>query len=148
MELLKNVLAGVVTAAVLGLWPGTRWLAERAIEAAVKRLPEQFREEMREEWYAELDASPGGLWGIKTLCWAVDLFRGANQIAVDLGGGGTAPAVNSENRSKKGVRVKVTHVEPNLMAERLAHAFSQLSPEKQEDLSRLLSTSMAIKKLT
>lgn len=33
---------------------------------------------MREEWSAELDAYPGGIWG---LWWAMDLSRVANSLA-------------------------------------------------------------------
>ncbi len=78
---MKNILGGFIIVAICGFWPGTRWIAEQAIERAVRRLPETHREAMREEWYAELDVYPGGFW---TLCWALDLVRGASTLAIEL----------------------------------------------------------------
>ena len=81
MDIVKGVLASLVAVLICSFWPGTRWLCERCVEAAVRRLPEEHQEAMREEWHADLDAYPGGVW---SLFWAVDLVRGAAAVAVEL----------------------------------------------------------------
>jgi len=81
MEFLIGVLASLAATAICFLLPGNRWLAIQCIEAALRKLPEAHRKEMREEWYAELDAYAGGFW---SLCWALDLLRGADVVACEL----------------------------------------------------------------
>jgi ApaG protein len=75
LSLVASLLAGILLDEFL------QWLAElsrRCIDAAVERLPAEFREEMREEFYAELQSRPGNLQGF---LWSIDLMRGADVIA-------------------------------------------------------------------
>ena len=81
MEILKGVFASLVAVVVCGFCPKPEWVAARCIEGAVNRMPEPHRDRMREEWYAELGDQPGGFW---TLCWALDLLRGAGSVAEEL----------------------------------------------------------------
>lgn len=76
-----STLLGILPVIFAIFWPGNRWLARRAIDLAVKRLPSEHREAYREEWYADLEAYAGGIWG---LCWAIDHLRGADALAADL----------------------------------------------------------------
>ena len=81
MELLIGVIAGLIVLLVSALWPGNRWLCERCVQVAVRKLPDMHQEAKREEWNAELDAYPGGIW---SLWWAIDLIRGASMVAIEL----------------------------------------------------------------
>ena len=78
MDILTGLLASIVVAAI---WPGNKWLCTQCIEAAVRQLPKDHRDTMREEWHAELAAYPKGIW---SLLWAFDLVRGASIRATEL----------------------------------------------------------------
>ena len=81
MDFLMAVLASILAVFFCAFFPKIEWLAAQVIEAAVKRMPEPHQDRMREEWHAELADKAGGFW---TLFWAVDLLRGAGNIADEL----------------------------------------------------------------
>lgn len=109
MDILKGVLASLLAVLLCGFWPGTRWIAEQAIERAVGRLPETHREGMREEWYGELDAYPGGFW---TLCWALDLVRGASTLALEMEKAEASQAEAQETAAARKQQEEALELEP------------------------------------
>ena len=130
MDFLKSVLASLVAVGICGFWPGTRWIAEQCIEAAARKLPETHKEPMREEWYAELDAYPSGFW---TLCWAVDLVRGAAILAREMDSNEWQKQSNIENNdySQKILSLSIEH---KAVLKQLYDASNGLAPHQRHYL--------------
>jgi hypothetical protein len=85
--------AGNQIASEFRAWSPT--LVERWIQLAVRRVPEELRERMEEEWRAFINDTPGQLW---QLVRAYGLRKGAARIAQDYSASSKAPALRRLER--------------------------------------------------
>jgi hypothetical protein len=86
MEILLGILAGLLTTELCG---AMAWFARWLIHRAARKLPEQHRDVLLEDWLGNLNELPGGLsklvWAIPLLLWGVQRisreieFKGARE---------------------------------------------------------------------